>query len=534
LRNPNAEGGKTMVEVVSENVYTSILLYPFLLTIALVVFSIGWNFFWSKIKLGWLELIVNAVAGAGFLAFCYPGYAYRSWIGSWIAIDFLQVSAAVITLWVIKYIKLHSADYLFLILSAYIINDYCYPKGFTASMLFIGSFTIFCTIAKRKYGKLNEVSVQITVSFFCAAFVFWLYDFIYEQGLSNLYYEYARKWSLSRVQKSILLLMLAAAFVIIITLIIGLMKKILQLYLDRLQTFSKKYKEIGSYLLAIPYFVGALLFIMDGIKYQYFFGTKVLYPWLPIIFILFLGTQIFYIRLLISTINLKEHLAYKETEQTNLLLFEKNMNSNIQEIREMKHDLKNIFLTMGEYIARSEDKELQEFYYEKIAPYAKNEIRMNDMYVKLQELQNESMKAFLYYKILQGMDTKIDMQFDTRLDHSVLPYIENISELTRIIGVFIDNALEECNQQLENGTIWIRIIEKEGEMSIAVKNTIREEVRKNGIYAGTTSKGLGRGNGLKIVKKLISKYDNILWNSYFQDDSYVQSITVVNDILHKR
>jgi sensor histidine kinase regulating citrate/malate metabolism len=226
-------------------------------------------------------------------------------------------------------------------------------------------------------------------------------------------------------------------------------------------------------------------------------------------------------------------LEYKEIEQTNLLLFEKNMRNNIQEIREMKHDLKNIFLTMGDYVARSEDKELQEYYYEKIAPYAKNEMKMNDLYVSLQELQNESLKAFLYYKLLQGMDAKIEMQFEAIIDHSVLPYIEDTSEITRMIGIFLDNALEECNQQ-KHGEVWVRVMEKSGEVSVVVKNTVREGVLKNGIYAGTTSKGLGRGNGLRIVKKLVSKHNDILWNSYFQDEAFVQSITIVHDAQHKR
>lgn len=522
-----------MLEIISENVYVYMLIYPILFTVAVVVFCTGWNYLWNKSKNRRLELIINTVAGAGFLIICYPGYVYRSFIGSMTAIDFLQVSAAVITLLVIKYIKLNSADYVLLIISAFLIKEFCYPKGFVTSMLFIGSFTIFCIMTKRKYGNLNEVSVQVAVSFFSSATVFLLYNIIFEQGLRNLYYEYSRRLSLDRLQKSIFLMLLAAVFVTVMCLIIGLMKKILQLYLDRLQGFSKKYKEIGSYLLAIPYFIGALLFLIDGINYQNYFGRNVLYTWITLLFLLFLGTQIFYIKLLVTTIGLKEHLEYKETEQTNLMLFEKNMRSNIQDIREMKHDLKNIFLTMGEYVARSEDKGLREYYYEKIAPYAKNEIKMNDMYVELQELQNESMKAFLYYKILQGMDAKINMQFETMLDHSVLPYLEDASELTRIIGIFMDNALEECNQ-LENGIVGIRLLEKAGEMSVTIKNTVREEVQRNGIYAGTTSKGLGRGSGLRIVKKLVSKHDDILWNSYFQDGAFVQSITVVHDTLHKR
>ena len=63
-------------------------------------------------------------------------------------------------------------------------------------------------------------------------------------------------------------------------------------------------------------------------------------------------------------------------------------------------------------------------------------------------------------------------------------------------------------------------------MHISVKNPVRESVMKSGIHIGITSKGLGRGNGLNIVNKIIKKHDDILWNSYFHEGKFVQSITM--------
>jgi sensor histidine kinase regulating citrate/malate metabolism len=220
-------------------------------------------------------------------------------------------------------------------------------------------------------------------------------------------------------------------------------------------------------------------------------------------------------------------LEYKETEQINLQLYNRDITKNLQEIREIKHDLKNVFLTMGEYVARSEDAGLKDYYYENIASFAGTELRRNDLYLNLQELQNESIKAFLYYKFLQGFDSCIDMQLETELDHSVIPYISDYSDIIRILGIFIDNAMEE-SLQVSQGYVRVVIKEKDGQMSFGVKNTVRDTIRQNGIHKGISSKGLGRGYGLSIVEKLVKKHDDIIWNSYFQENTFVQMISTTH------
>jgi two-component system sensor histidine kinase AgrC len=96
------------------------------------------------------------------------------------------------------------------------------------------------------------------------------------------------------------------------------------------------------------------------------------------------------------------------------------------------------------------------------------------------------------------------------------------------LGVFIDNSIEEA-VQTEDKQVIISIFEQDEKISITVKNSIRPTVKEKGIIPGTTTKGLGRGNGLTIAKQIIEKYDNILWNSYFQDNLFVQMISFAKD-----
>jgi len=72
----------------------------------------------------------------------------------------------------------------------------------------------------------------------------------------------------------------------------------------------------------------------------------------------------------------------------------------------------------------------------------------------------------------------------------------------------------------------INMIETEQSVSFYVRNKVREDVKLRGVVAGTTDKGLGRGNGLSIAEKIIKKYSNVVHNSYFLGDDFVQQLVV--------
>ena len=60
----------------------------------------------------------------------------------------------------------------------------------------------------------------------------------------------------------------------------------------------------------------------------------------------------------------------------------------------------------------------------------------------------------------------------------------------------------------------------------SISNTVRKKTREKGVVAGTMDKGLGRGNGLLIVDKLIRKYNNIILNSFFKEGRFVQCLRI--------
>lgn len=510
--------------------YTGIALAKntlFLLFVLLVTYL--WCKLWDKQKHGKREALLAALLGIITLLYIYPGYMGRQYMGSSAAISFLQVLVAVLTIRAVAFINLQVADYVILTVTIFCMQNFSTLSYFPNSTLFLGGWFLLCIIAKRRYPSLKSMAAPILISYIAMQISYLFYGGILNYGVRRFYYDVSMQLGLTSWQKLLFLSMISLAFLLFMLVIVLLIKRILQVYLPNIKDFSEKYEEIGQYLLLVPVIFGAVLILLDAFTINSRIDTFSFNKWILILFVVcFLCMQLFYLKLMLKTVHLKEHLKYKEAEQMNLQLYNQDISRNMQEIREMKHDLKNVFLTMGEYVKRSNDEQLKEYYYEKIAPFAGNEIRMNDLYVALQELQNESLKAFLYYKLLQGMDSHIDMKLETKLDHTIFPYLSDISDIIRILGIFMDNAMEE-SVQIENGFVQVGIKEQEGQMSISVKNAVRESVIQKGIHIGTTNKGLGRGNGLSIVEKLVKKHNDILWNSYFQDGIYVQVISVMRE-----
>jgi len=115
---------------------------------------------------------------------------------------------------------------------------------------------------------------------------------------------------------------------------------------------------------------------------------------------------------------------------------------------------------MGDFVERSGDKEMQEFYTEKISPFAVDKIAKNDLLGKLAGLGNEQLKAFMYYKISQAIEQDVDVDLEISAHASNPDFNGNFSiefiDLVRILGVLLDNAIEEC-VEIPGGQIFIKI-----------------------------------------------------------------------------
>ncbi|MCL1788628.1 MAG: GHKL domain-containing protein, partial [Defluviitaleaceae bacterium] len=170
--------------------------------------------------------------------------------------------------------------------------------------------------------------------------------------------------------------------------------------------------------------------------------------------------------------------------------------------------------------------DMQDFYNTKIAPFAGDEMAKSDLYGRLAGVANEQLKAFMYYKISQALERGVQVDLDVVLSH--LKTGMEFVDLVRILGILLDNAIEEC-MEIPGGHMGIKISQNHEMLSIVVKNDVRQDTKEKGVRPGVSTKGEGRGKGLLTVRRIAQQYDFVALNSYFTGDTFVQSLMVYTE-----
>ena len=397
------------------------------------------------------------------------------------------------------------------------IPGYSHPR--TIPFIFLLSLELYVLIRwihKRKYGY-GAVIAYVAAS--C-----WITLSLYQKCEQLLYVRYlAGESKTGLIPKELCILAVISIISVFIFLAIRWISIFAKKWLQTMQEYSVKYKEIDRSIMFVMTLTLCCLMMTELVSMSgdSTYALPLLWIGLCVIIVLI---QVIYIRLLVKSISVKEEMRLQENDLQQLAEYNRELENNMENIRNIKHDVKNLFLTMGGFVDKSNDEEMKAFYAENIVPFAKQELQKNDLYMKLANVQDESMKSFLYFKVMQGIEQGVDMDLQVQIGNADNSFCMGQIDLIRILGILLDNAIEEA--KICDGTVMTSIKEDEREYVFSISNTVRRQIREKGVVAGTTDKGLGRGNGLLIVNKLIHKYNNVLLNSFFKEDRFVQCLRI--------
>ena len=190
-------------------------------------------------------------------------------------------------------------------------------------------------------------------------------------------------------------------------------------------------------------------------------------------------------------------------------------------LRSFKHDYINILLSMSGYIANNDMGELKQFFETKIFP-TKNLIDQGDY--KLNQLSNIGVleiKSLLCAKLIYAHESGIDVTIDVpdRVDSFPMDTVD----LARILGIFLDNAIEAASTT-EQPQVGLNIIQHESGVSVIISNCYQDngvvlhKLKQKGFSTKTGHQGIGLSN----AQKIISSYDNVLLETTMQYGCFVQ------------
>lgn len=196
-------------------------------------------------------------------------------------------------------------------------------------------------------------------------------------------------------------------------------------------------------------------------------------------------------------------------------------------LRSFKHDYINILLSMSGYIANKDMGELKRFFETKIFP-TKNLIDQGDY--KLHQFSNIGVleiKSLLCAKLIYAHESGIDVTID--IPDRVDSFPMDTVDLARILGIFLDNAIE-ATLETEQPQIGLNIIQDKAGVSIIISNSFRD----NGVMLhnlkrkGFSTKAGHQGIGLWNAQKIISSYDNVLLETTMKCNYFIQHIELTD------
>lgn len=194
-------------------------------------------------------------------------------------------------------------------------------------------------------------------------------------------------------------------------------------------------------------------------------------------------------------------------------------------IRAFKHDYVNIMTSISGYLEEQDIKGLSDYFYKEVLPLS-NQVTMSDF--KLNQLMNiklPEIKSIISSKLTYAHEIGITVDIEIRDTVEQIP-IDHI-DLTRIVGIFLDNAIEAA---LETEHPWIAFVmyQQDSSTSILISNNFIDHGISSSDFnkLSVSTKGANRGIGLHNVSKLVEKYPATIWENEIKKDIFTQKLEI--------
>ena len=210
-----------------------------------------------------------------------------------------------------------------------------------------------------------------------------------------------------------------------------------------------------------------------------------------------------------------------------LLTIMKNYESDIEEQRTINHESKNELLTIRSKLSEENDKELCSYIDSIIGD--KKSVK-SAKFSKFKYLPSNGLKGFFYYKFIEAekRGIKVSLNISKLVENSYLGDMKtkDFKDLTRIIGVYLDNAIEAASTSKDK-KLGIEIYEVKGIIQIIISNTYDNAIEKDKVgneRYSTTGKNIG--HGLLLVKIILNENNRITSETKITDGLYIQTIKI--------
>ncbi|MDR0918846.1 MAG: GHKL domain-containing protein [Oscillospiraceae bacterium] len=211
----------------------------------------------------------------------------------------------------------------------------------------------------------------------------------------------------------------------------------------------------------------------------------------------------------ILTFYLHDSLSAAYTDKLNSTLLEQEreyyynqcelMRESTEDLKSFKHDVKNHFSSVIDFIRCDKSNEAIEYLTKLIG-----EVTFNATY---SDTGNTAIDSIINYKLRNAAEQKIELQIDTSVPAKL--NIE-VTDVITILGNLLDNAINAV-LKIEVRKINLKIEFDKGRLFINIENTFNGEIKRDSIGEIISSNiGDEHGYGLKNIQKSVDKYNGYM------------------------
>lgn len=232
------------------------------------------------------------------------------------------------------------------------------------------------------------------------------------------------------------------------------------------------------------------------------------------------------VTILFSICIFTKHYINSKYNKIQSKIYEKNLNSTIDELRIIKHDYDNILQAIYGYIATRQYDSLNNY-----LKYLSLESRnLNyDGYLTPSVINQPAIYGIITSKYCKALEKEIDFDINIKADISNISF--NFAELSRILGILLDNAIE-ASEKTDAKKLSVLFNEDKETNSTMIE--IRNSIKDNNIDVvnifnkGVSSKKIKSGIGLWEVKRLIDSTKNSTIQTSIENNTFSQKLVIQN------
>lgn len=241
-------------------------------------------------------------------------------------------------------------------------------------------------------------------------------------------------------------------------------------------------------------------------------------------YFILLGVILF---VLIRSLTKELEFRNKQKEFENLKQYTESLEKLYSDMRVFRHDYINIISSMIGYIDNRDMDGLERHFYENIIPVSKSMQKKDFKIGSIKNIHIPEIKGIVSSKLIRAQELGLDVHVE--VVENIDDIKMNIIDLSRGLGILLDNAIEASKESLEF-KLNLAFIKTEKAITIVISNSYKEKnISLNKIFKPNYStKGSGRGIGLNNLKKIIDDYDNVFLETKMIDNYFIQELQITN------